>query len=129
MITRLRITEAGWRAFAAAKSERPTWHIVERSLMAPRPFDCKFGVGQPDGCHSMVWKVWAAKNTDDVFITARWEGGRIKATLHEPRPRLRPERHVGLTGEYVKVLKSSQLAGADISSAGRVELNSATVIR
>jgi hypothetical protein len=77
--------------------------------MAPRPFDCSFGVGQPDGCHSMVWKVWAARNTDDVFITARWLGGTIKATLHEPRPGLKAERHVGLTGEYIERLKSRQL--------------------
>jgi hypothetical protein len=77
--------------------------------MAPRPFDCSFGVGQPDGCHSMVWKVWAARNTDDVFITARWLGGTIKATLHEPRPGLKAERHIGLTGEYIERLKSRQL--------------------
>ena len=77
--------------------------------MANRPFDCCFGVGQPDGCHSMVWKVWAARNTDDVFITARWLGGTIKATLHEPRPGLRAERHVGLTGEHIELLKSRQL--------------------
>jgi hypothetical protein len=77
--------------------------------MAPRPFDCSFGVGQPDGCHSMVWKVWAARNTDDLFITARSLGGMIKATLHEPRPGLSAERHVGLTGEHIELRKSRQL--------------------
>jgi hypothetical protein len=74
-----------------------------------RPFECWFGVGQPDGYHSMVWKVWAARNAPDVFITARWLGGTVKATLHEPRPGLKAERHVGLTDEYLDVLKSRQL--------------------
>ena len=77
--------------------------------MVPRPFEFWFGVGKPDGNHSMVWKVWGARNTDDVFITARWLGGTIKATLHEPRPGLRAERHVGLTGEHFELLKSRQL--------------------
>jgi hypothetical protein len=26
--------------------------------MAPRPFEFWFGVGKPDGNHSMGWKVW-----------------------------------------------------------------------
>jgi hypothetical protein len=56
----------------------------------------------------MVWKVWAARNTGDVFITARWLGGKVKATLHEPRPGLGAERHVGLTKEYIDRLKSLQ---------------------
>jgi hypothetical protein len=56
----------------------------------------------------MVWKVWAARNTPDVLITARWLGGMIKATLHEPRPGLKAERHVGLTNEYIALLKSRQ---------------------
>jgi hypothetical protein len=63
--------------------------------MAPRRFEFSFGVGEPNGNHSMVWKLWAARNTDDVFITARWLGGMVKAALHEPRPRLSAERHVG----------------------------------
>jgi hypothetical protein len=77
--------------------------------MVPRPFELWFGVGKPDGNHSMVWKVWAARNAPDVFITARWLGGMIKATFHEPRPGLKAERHVGLTGEYIELLKSRQL--------------------
>jgi hypothetical protein len=74
-----------------------------------RPFDCYFGVGQPDGCHSLVWKVWAARNSGDAFITARWLGGMIKLSLHEPRPGLKAERHVALTEEYIDFLKSRQL--------------------
>ena len=64
--------------------------------MAPRPFECWFGVGQPDGDHSMVWKIWAARKTADLYIAARSMGGAMKASLHASG-----KRNVGLTSEYV----------------------------
>jgi transposase len=69
-------------------------------LMAPRPFECWFGVGQPDGDHSMVWKIWAARKTADLYIAARSMGGAMKASLHASG-----KRNVGLTSEYVRSLE------------------------
>lgn len=71
--------------------------------MAPRPFECWFGVGQPDGDHSMVWKIWAARKTADLYIAARSMGGAMKASLHASG-----KRNVGLTSEYVRSLESRQ---------------------
>jgi hypothetical protein len=71
--------------------------------MAPRPFECWFGVGQPDGDHSMVWKIWAARKTADLYIAARSMGGAMKASLH-----VSGKRNVGLTSEYVRSLESRQ---------------------
>jgi hypothetical protein len=63
--------------------------------MAPRPFEFWFGVGKPDGNHSMVWKVWGGRKTADLYIAARSMGGEMKASLHASG-----KRHVGLTSEY-----------------------------
>jgi hypothetical protein len=68
-----------------------------------RPFECWFGVGQPDGHHSMVWKIWAARKTADLYIAARSMGGTMKASLHASG-----KRNVGLTSEYVRSLESRQ---------------------
>jgi len=68
-----------------------------------RPFECWFGVGQPDGHHSMVWKIWAARKTADLYIAARSMGGAMKASLHASG-----KRNVGLTSEYVRSLESRQ---------------------
>jgi hypothetical protein len=62
-----------------------------------RPFECRFGVGNPDGKHSLVWKVWASRNTPDVYVTARSMGGAMKASIHASG-----ERHVGLTKEHAR---------------------------
>jgi hypothetical protein len=40
--------------------------------MAPRPFEFWFGVGKPDGNHSMVWKVWGGRKTADLLLRDRW---------------------------------------------------------
>jgi hypothetical protein len=77
--------------------------------MAPRPLEFWFGVGKPDSNHSMVWKIWRARKTADLYVVARSMGSVMKASLHEPRPGLKAERHVGLTNEYIKFLKSRQL--------------------
>jgi len=60
-----------------------------------RPFECRFGVGNPHGKHSLVWKVWASRNTPDLYVTARSMAGAMKASIHASG-----ERHVGLTREY-----------------------------
>jgi hypothetical protein len=64
-------------------------------MIRERQFECRFGVGDPNGKHSMVWKVWASRNSPDVYITARSLLGAMKASIHASG-----ERHVGLTSEY-----------------------------
>ena len=76
---------------------------VQRSLMAPRPFEVWFGVGKPDGNHSMVWKIWGSRKTADLYVFARCMGGTMKASFHASG-----HRYVGLTSEYVRLLKSRQ---------------------
>ena len=51
-------------------------------LMAPRPFECWFGVGRPDGDHSMVWKIWAAEK-QPTFISPHdpWDSDRAPPRL------------------------------------------------
>jgi hypothetical protein len=60
-----------------------------------RPFECRFGVGDPQGKHSLVWKIWTSRNTPDVYVTSRSMGGRMKASIHASG-----QRHVGITSEY-----------------------------
>jgi hypothetical protein len=47
-----------------------------------------FVVGPLDGPHSMMWRVWADKNSN-VYLTPRPPPGqtlRFKVSLHTPRP-------------------------------------------
>jgi hypothetical protein len=71
--------------------------------MASRLIEFWFGVGKPDGDHSMVWKVWGARKTADLYVAARSMGGEMKASIHASG-----KRHVGLTSEYVRSLESRQ---------------------
>jgi hypothetical protein len=64
-------------------------------MIRQRQFECRFGVGDPNGEHSMVWKVWASRNTPDVYVTARSLWGAMKASIHASG-----ERHVGIASEY-----------------------------
>jgi hypothetical protein len=64
-------------------------------MIRQRQFECRFGVGDPNGKHSLVWKVWASRNTPDVYVTARSMQGAMKASIHASG-----QRHVGLTSEY-----------------------------
>jgi hypothetical protein len=61
-----------------------------------REFECQFGIGQPDGNHSMVWKVWANRRKADVYVTARAMGHALKASIHAGAA-----RQFGFTREYV----------------------------
>jgi hypothetical protein len=61
-----------------------------------REFECQFGVGQPDGNHSGVWKVWANRHKADVYVTARSMGHALKASIHAGAG-----RQFGFTCEYV----------------------------
>jgi len=45
-------------------------------------FKCRFGVGDPDGAHSMVWVVCANRGRSDLYIAARPMGGVIRASIH-----------------------------------------------
>jgi hypothetical protein len=64
-------------------------------------FVCRFAVGHGNVALSGVWRVWTAKNQPDLYIAIRPLGGEIKATVHCPRPPLRPnwERHFGFVKE------------------------------
>ena len=48
-------------------------------------FVSRFCVGDPDGRHSSVWRVWKHTSTSksDIFISPRNVAGLIKASLHE----------------------------------------------
>jgi hypothetical protein len=63
-------------------------------MISQRQFEYRFGVGDPNGEHSMVWKIWASRNAPDVYVTARSLRGAMKASIHASG-----ERHVGLTSE------------------------------
>ena len=54
----------------------------------------QIGVGDPNGHHSAVWKIKAAKNKADLYIMARSLGQEMKASIHASGA-----RHVGLTAE------------------------------
>jgi hypothetical protein len=43
-------------------------------------FKCRFGVGDPDGAHSMVWMVIIHRS--DLYVVARCLGQTIKASIH-----------------------------------------------
>jgi len=43
----------------------------------------RFCVGDPAGSHSAVWRVWANRNTFDVYVTARDIADTQKISLHE----------------------------------------------
>jgi hypothetical protein len=78
------------------------WHTAgdisgKQEMTKQRPFEYRFGVGDPDGKHSLVWKVWASRNTPDVYITAPSMGGMMKASIHASG-----QRHIGLTSEYTQ---------------------------
>jgi hypothetical protein len=64
-------------------------------MIRQRQFERRFGLGDPNGEHSMVWKVWASRNTPDVYVTARSLWGAMKASIHASG-----ERHVGIASEY-----------------------------
>lgn len=71
-------------------------------MSAGRSFECRFGVGDPRGRHSSVWKVWAARHTPDVYITSRMLGGDMKASIHASG-----QRHVGLTSTHISKATST----------------------
>jgi hypothetical protein len=62
---------AGHRALAA-----PMLGGVSRA-------ELRFGIGDPDGRRSLVWKLWATR--DDIYAAPRDAGKYIKATLHGDR--------------------------------------------
>ena len=92
-------------------------------------FVCRFGVGDPHGLHSGVWRVWAGKRRADVYIAARGVAGLMKTSIHASGV-----RYSGLTSQYVASLKiEGQLppgqsrhfdaweGGRDLSSAVSLE--------
>lgn len=67
-------------------------------------FVCRFGVGDPDGQRSSVWRVWSARKTSDLYIVAKMFGGDHKISFHEAQPDSgfrEARRHAGVTQEYV----------------------------
>src|SRR5262249_17476509 len=52
--------------------------------MARRPFEFRFGVGKPDGNHSMIWKVWGGRKMAEGGSRhyIRWDGGTSARTRH-----------------------------------------------
>jgi hypothetical protein len=53
--------------------------------MMTKRFACQFAVGEDGQACSGVWRVWAAKNWPDLYLTALGMGGQIKASIHLPR--------------------------------------------
>jgi hypothetical protein len=64
--------------------------------MSKLRFDLNFGVGDPIGRHSGVWKCWSSRNRPDIYVAARTIGGRWKTSIHLGYPGV---RHAGLTDE------------------------------
>src|SRR5262245_53436362 len=54
--------------------------------MAGRNFKYRFGVGNPDGKHSMVWTVCIRRS--DLYVFARCLGRTIRASIHASEGRL-----------------------------------------
>lgn len=65
--------------------------------MKNRSFECRFGVGDPSGQHSDVWKIWASRNQPDVYIYSSGFQRIRKISIHGSG-----KRHYGITQEYWK---------------------------
>jgi hypothetical protein len=97
--------------------------------MKQRQFECRFGVGNPEGKHSLIWKVWASRNTADVYVTTRAMGGgtramggSMKASIHASG-----QRHIGLTSEYAQDKSTRHLerwlGGYELSGDATIEFH------
>lgn len=67
-----------------------------------RLFECRFGVGDPNGTHSGTWKVWASRNAPDLYIAARSIAKQQKISIHASG-----QRHSGYTSEHVRRMTDS----------------------
>jgi hypothetical protein len=65
-----------------------------------RKFEVQFAAGENSYPHSAIWRVWAARNSPDLFLTVVGTGGQIKATVHCPHDN-RPtwKRHLGFSSD------------------------------
>jgi hypothetical protein len=43
----------------------------------------RFGVGDPDGAQSSIWRMWTGRKRSDVYLAARMVAQDIKISLHE----------------------------------------------
>lgn len=62
-----------------------------------RRFECRFGIGDPDGKHSGTWKIWAGKKNSDVYVFFRPVGTWLKVSIHESG-----FRYWGMTAEFFR---------------------------
>ena len=60
---------------------RPTWQPGEAPLAIPRGGTVRFVV-EHDGHYSGVWKVWSARNSQDLYLAIRVAGA-FKVSFHE----------------------------------------------
>lgn len=67
----------------------------------------RFGVGEPEGVHSSVWRVWMNNRRDDVYISARSLASELKVSLHEGF------WYFGFTDKHIHSGSSLVPAGAD----------------
>jgi hypothetical protein len=67
--------------------------------MARRSAVVRFGVGDPNGVHGAVWRMWTGVGDESVYISGQTFGGQYKVSLH-------PTKHLaGLTAEEQRILR------------------------
>src|SRR3954451_9746788 len=64
------------------------------TLNAKRNFECRFAIGEPNGDHSDAWKIWASRDTSDLYIVTRSIAKSVKISIHASG-----QRHFGFTKE------------------------------
>ncbi len=87
-----------------------------------RLFECRIGIGRPDGPRASTWSTWA-QSDGSVYIAQRDFGRSQKVSLHPPRPPEKPSWRFHLRankGQPVIV----GLSGQSEISDGRYELDS-----
>jgi hypothetical protein len=84
----------------------PVWNKdgEQRTLVVPGPGGtARVCVGDRDGAHASVWRIWATRNHSDVYIAVRDIAGIQKWSLHESGD----WRHQWVTPKYALHLTNS----------------------
>jgi hypothetical protein len=102
-------TLSAWVNTLAGVSSTPVTLTVwnkdgEQDLVVPGPGGtARVCVGDRDGAHASVWRIWANRNHSDVYIAARDIAGVQKWSLHESGD----WRHQWVTSQYALHLTNS----------------------
>lgn len=74
--------------------------------MSSGRFKCEFAAGVDGRIASGVWRLWAGKNSPDLYLACKAVAGTVKATIHLPRPpdKMCTWRRWGFTSEATGVV-------------------------